>query len=295
MFRKFVEFLIGPSGPKNEPDGAAPAGWRQAPSRTTVDEIGGIKLTMTMSTGHHKFVSIVGESHYQDAIRAVSRRVGSEGVFTARLVLEPDNPYDPNAIAVCDDESLQKLGHLARGVAERYHSKISDFNEIVNCPARLTGGDHAFGIVLDFEDVRAKLGLPPVSVDMGDMDYDAVSEYHRINGANRKLVASTKPLEKSDPERAIAQYRQALAALSECRKLSETRGLVAYGFKPNQTDATPVERITMCLIRLQRPVEAQQVVEAFLTKFPHARDTTLIAETRDRIQRALSKTTGDEG
>jgi hypothetical protein len=134
----------------------------------------------------------------------VSKCVGSDGVFRARLVPEPDNPYDSNAIAVCDDESLQKLGHLARGVAKSYHAKIAVLKEAVSCPARLTRGDQAFGIVLDFEEVRLKLGLPQVSVDMGDMDYDAVSEYHRINGANRKFVASTKPLEKSDPERAIA-------------------------------------------------------------------------------------------
>src|SRR5262249_54156269 len=51
---------------------------------------------------------IVGESHYQPALRRC--RVGDE----LRLVPEPDNPYDPNAIMVSRMDG-KKIGYLPHG------------------------------------------------------------------------------------------------------------------------------------------------------------------------------------
>src|SRR5687768_7993260 len=78
-----------------------PSRWREPPSRTLTDDIGhGVVLKTTFSTGHHGFVSVVVESHYQDALRALAGRLGSDGIFTARLLPEPLNPHD-NVVAVC--------------------------------------------------------------------------------------------------------------------------------------------------------------------------------------------------
>jgi hypothetical protein len=46
----------------------------------------------------------------------------------------------------------------------------------------------------------------------------------------------------------------------------------------------------MCLIRLQRLEEAQQVIADFIDEFPHSQDMTLITDARERIERARSKT-----
>lgn len=49
------------------------------------------------------FCAVVGESYYQDALRATSEVCwsGPEGrMFTATLVAEPENPHDANAIAI---------------------------------------------------------------------------------------------------------------------------------------------------------------------------------------------------
>lgn len=62
------------------------------------------------------YCAVVGESYYQDALRATGRvcSAGGEGrpAFTAALVPEPENPYDSNAIAVYSPRG--KIGHLSR-------------------------------------------------------------------------------------------------------------------------------------------------------------------------------------
>ena len=268
-----------------------PSRWREAPRKTLVDDIGGgIVVTTTFSTGHHGFVAVVGESHYQDALRALVGRLGSEGIFTARLVLEPTNVHDANAVAVCVNDGRAKIGYLARGVAKSYHASLAQFGKAVVCPARLTGGDGgAIGVVLDFEPVRKALGLPSVSVDQSDMDYEATAEYHRLNNANRVFVKETRPMEESDPLEAVARYRRALVTLAECRELAQAKGLEVYGFRLNQTDATPIDRLTRCLVTMGQIEEAAKELDKFAEEFPHARDMTLLKAARERITRAARR------
>lgn len=60
-------------------------------------------------------VHVVGESHYQPAIRAACDwKPGTDTLFhcTAELVPEPTNPYDRNAIKVTINGAC--VGHLSR-------------------------------------------------------------------------------------------------------------------------------------------------------------------------------------
>ncbi len=60
-------------------------------------------------------VDVVGESHYQPAIRAACNwKPGTDTLFhcMAELVPEPTNPYDRNAIKVTLDGEC--VGHLSR-------------------------------------------------------------------------------------------------------------------------------------------------------------------------------------
>src|SRR3954453_2190671 len=130
MLRALFRVLFGlrddKAKPSSQPPMAARPSWREAPTRTDTNDLGhGIVATLTYQTGHHGFVQVVGESHYQDALRTLAGRIGSDGVFTARLVPEPDNPHDPRAVAVCVDGDLAKIGHLARDVAKVYHSLVA--------------------------------------------------------------------------------------------------------------------------------------------------------------------------
>jgi hypothetical protein len=85
-------------------------------------------------------VEVVGESHYQDALwKIVGKKPrGDDGVEwtgTARLVPEPANPHDPNAILVTIKG--QPVGHLSRGSARQLRRAIGSG---VSVPCAINGG-----------------------------------------------------------------------------------------------------------------------------------------------------------
>ena len=269
--------------------------WREAPTRTWGDDVGhGVAVTVTVTTGHHGFLSVVGESHYQDALRKIARRSGPGGVFTARLVPEPDNPYDANAVAVCADSDLEKVGYLARAVAKAYHAPLAHCGKPVTCPAKLTGLDAGtIGVVLDFEEVRSALGLPRVSretesteTEWSDEDVATAAHYRRMLNDNRNFVMETRPFEKSDLAEAVARYHRAIGTLIEARDLVAAKGLGAHGYAFNQTDAAPIDRLTLCLIKIGKAEEAAEALDKFVEDFPHTREMTLITMARERVERA---------
>jgi hypothetical protein len=72
-------------------------------------------------------MDIVGESHYtksiQDLFGADLKAGGSEMVITVRLVPDPENRYDRNAVGVWAGN--RQLGHLSREEAARYAPVLS--------------------------------------------------------------------------------------------------------------------------------------------------------------------------
>lgn len=99
---------------------------------------------------------IVGESHYQKALKKVLRRYGrgEEKPLTAYIITEPDNPYDENACAVYIDG--MKVGHLPRDDAAYYVRQMKKkgvprVSRFQTC-ARLIGGESGkpnIGVMLD--------------------------------------------------------------------------------------------------------------------------------------------------
>lgn len=70
-------------------------------------------------------VDVVGESYHEAEIRRVLGPVtehGTEKVCQARLVPEPNNPHDPNAVAVMIGSDL--VGYLARDLATAYQPML---------------------------------------------------------------------------------------------------------------------------------------------------------------------------
>jgi single-stranded-DNA-specific exonuclease len=92
-------------------------------------------------------VHVVGESHYQDAVRRC--RKGD------RLVLkrEPENPYDKNAVAVLR-ENGDLIGYLARDNAE-WVARVMDGGKRVEAKVkRIIGGTRdkpSRGVVIDVD------------------------------------------------------------------------------------------------------------------------------------------------
>jgi hypothetical protein len=101
--------------------------------------------------------AVVGESFHQDALAATVPLTapGEEGrpMFLALLVAEPDNPYDPNAVAI--HSAAGKVGHLSRADALDYGPVMAALAQRAYdggaCEAFLNGGPadgKSFGVVL---------------------------------------------------------------------------------------------------------------------------------------------------
>jgi hypothetical protein len=129
---------------------------------------------LSVSTLHAGgLVPVVGESHRQEALEAVSKTATDAAPFLrdlcdfalevaqdeperrwfrAVLVREPENPYDSNAVAVYA-EGGRHVGYLSREHASDYHQVFESLAKRGckggACPAMLTGGGtKSYGVVL---------------------------------------------------------------------------------------------------------------------------------------------------
>lgn len=105
-------------------------------------------------------VEVHGEAQYQDTLKHASRGGDSydtpDGfVVAVRLVPEPTNPYDSNAVRV-DIESAEQnwpVGYLTREDAPAYHQVLTQkipAGYVATCPGRIWGGgERRYGIWLD--------------------------------------------------------------------------------------------------------------------------------------------------
>lgn len=89
-------------------------------------------------SGSYNF-DIVGEASYQDALDRLAGGKTDAGVNVekwATLVMEKNNPFDPNAVRV--DIEGQTVGYLSRAHAQRFRKTINRSN--CAAPALITGG-----------------------------------------------------------------------------------------------------------------------------------------------------------
>src|ERR1035437_2193161 len=91
------------------------------------------------TTGTQGFVPVAGESHYQESLQQLSVLFETIGRvdrnFTVKLVPEPNNAFDQNAVAVVT-EGNSKLGYLPRDIAKSYQAHLLRQPNAVTCPAR---------------------------------------------------------------------------------------------------------------------------------------------------------------
>lgn len=111
-------------------------------------------------------VQVVGESHYQEALKSVcggKTKDGHHHPCHAALVREPRNEHDSNAIAVQIEG--RKVGHLSRDDAAKYAAVMDKARTpVVATDAIVRGGwdrggsDHGhYGVTLDLP-APAELG-----------------------------------------------------------------------------------------------------------------------------------------
>ena len=108
-------------------------------------------------------VRVVGTSHYQDALLELSGRQADEEIRVQKVAVfvpEPDNPHDPNAIAIKIEDRL--VGYLSRDENRRWLDVVS--GHAVGAEAMIAGrgGTHGLGVFLRLPtptEARAQLGI----------------------------------------------------------------------------------------------------------------------------------------
>jgi hypothetical protein len=103
-------------------------------------------------------------------------------------------------------------------------------------------------------------------------DYAALDRFHKLRDATTSFISATRPLETSDPETAVARYRQAIEQVHEYCAITWETGLVAdlqneMG-QPRYGDIAALERLTLVLRKLGRFGELVEAVEDYFRHYP---------------------------
>lgn len=121
-------------------------------------------------------------------------------------------------------------------------------------------------------------------------DYADIERYHALRDANRLFIAKIRRLDKKDPAQAVTQYREALDRLREYENIVLERGLVAeLAAGPKHGEPTIIDRLTLCLTKLDRADEAITEGERYFEEFPFDRNLSAGQRALERIEGLKSK------
>lgn len=141
-------------------------GWRDllaGPTKATIRPAARGHTALELLLEGDERVEAVGESHYQPALlRCCGARRGQEVRFgcRARLLPEPTNPYDSNAVAVQVDG--EHVAYLARADAARWQPlllQLQTAGQVAACEAVIA----ARGARGDTDNLGIFLHLPPLA------------------------------------------------------------------------------------------------------------------------------------
>jgi uncharacterized protein YbgA (DUF1722 family) len=110
-----------------------------------------------------ELVRVVGTSHYHDALLELSGRIGDEEIRVekvAEFVREPDNPHDPDAIAIHIDGKL--VGYLSRDDNKRWLDVVAAHRIGAEAMIAGRGGTTGLGVFLRLPtptEARAQIGI----------------------------------------------------------------------------------------------------------------------------------------
>lgn len=128
-------------------------------------------------------------------------------------------------------------------------------------------------------------------------DFEALDRFHKLRKSNCELIASARPYEKVDPERAVSIYREAIENIADYAMITYEGGLIGQLLEEKRSELgysgelEALDRLTLCLTRLRKSSAALSAAEEYFEKF-RADKSLKLAET---IMRRVTKAVGREG
>lgn len=125
---------------------------------------------LLLGDGSYDF-PVVGESHRQDALEAIvggATWEGSDHDCLAILLLQDNNPYDPDAVAVGIDGHL--VGYIPRGLNSQYRALLAAagcLDENIGCRAKIVGGWEREGEDWGMFGVKLDISWPELQFERG--------------------------------------------------------------------------------------------------------------------------------
>ncbi len=126
-------------------------------------------------------------------------------------------------------------------------------------------------------------------------DLEALDLFHKLRNANKSLIEKARAIEAVDLETAANMYKQAISAVNEYEKINYETGLVAQLRKEEKDELgasgeiEALDRLTMCLIKLNRVEDAKICVQDYFLKFPADIKRSKSAAIIKRVEKALLK------
>jgi hypothetical protein len=226
-------------------------------------------------------VTVVGESHYQPALRRAARgaSAGTDPVqhlpALATLVPEPDNSYDPYAVRVdvVTGGRSETVGYLSRSTARTYQRPLlalCDQGSIGTCPARITGGGagRSYGIYLHLAGPEALLlenlvgdtdlvePVRQVTVTREEDHQETLARYHKIGSPRTLLVAG---LASSTVSRGKHKGAYAVEVRLGGERVGELTAAMSSRYQSLVVDAEAKGSHPMCEVELTHDERGYQI------------------------------------
>jgi hypothetical protein len=126
-------------------------------------------------------------------------------------------------------------------------------------------------------------------------DFKALDRCRNLRNANEELAATARVLEKSDAEQAITLYRQALANIESYARIQPEQGLLGQLIEEERHEngisgqLEVLDRVTLCLCRLNRGAEAAALANDYFEKYRADRKLAASERIIRRVAEAAPK------
>jgi hypothetical protein len=127
-------------------------------------------------------------------------------------------------------------------------------------------------------------------------DFQALEHYHKLRDANRTLIQQAKAIENRDPVQAVKMYVQAIEGIRGYAYINYETGLVGELLREEADELgrsgeiEALDRLTMCLIKLERSAEAAQHTDNYFALYRHDLQRAASQRIAKRIEKALVRT-----
>ncbi len=167
-----------------------------------------------------------------------------------KLFREPDNPKDKLAIAVYNRNG-QQLGYLPHD--PRLADHMDKGGPVTAKIKAVTGGPGCLG---QFFGGKQKSYGCVIQITKGDFDWAKINPILERNQEIEELIRHAKSVEKVDPERAIAEYRQAVYRIKEL----DSQGKQAQLWRSVRF---PINRLSLMLERTNQYEAALKAIQSY--------------------------------